>query len=683
MQTATHAVGIDLGTTFSCIAYLNEHGEPITLANQEGELATPSVVMFDGEEPVVGTEALRNSIVRPDEVVQNSKRYIGLPQHYWNINGKKYTPVDIATLILKKLISAAQEKIGPIEQAVITVPAQFSDAQRHATMQAGLNAGLQRVDIINEPVAAALCYVLGTEGLWFTKLANEQKILVYDLGGGTFDLSLVRYRQTEVSVIKSSGDLHLGGVDWTRILANAIADQFTKEFNADPRQDPESLQFLVLEAEQAKRSLTVRPKAALTCQHSHHRKTYQVLQEQFLKLAKPLLDKTVRITQDMLRDEKGKVRWGQVNVVLTTGGSSRMPMIRDKLKEISGTTINTSLSPDQSISHGATYYAGMLLTDSKFAKSILNEKATAKLGAIKQRSVNARSLGVMVRDPATGKKFPHYLIPANTPLPTNVTHKYGTVQKNQQKVRLEIVESGTSQTSPLAILGDCVIEQLPPNLPEGSEIAVKIKYDEQARVHVSAKDMTSGKIATAEIIRQENLVHQLESMENERDEGIDLAMLDPSFHQGDPSPQKQSKGKQKRRTAKTSQKPATSTSSETSSSSRKSKGQEKSRSMPTPKPRSIPAAKTLEESSKPVPLCNRCGEPLNDRKVCPKCGPKPTRKKSSRSQQSSSAKRASSSKPTQTSKRKTSSQSPSANNSDLTGLPPIDDDQFLDLGGNG
>ena len=231
---AVQAVGIDLGTTYSVVSHLNESGEPVTIPNQEGELATPSVVLFEGEQPIVGTEALRNSIRFPDRVVENSKRFMGDVGKRWRINDRPYSPVDIATLILKKLVSAAQEKIGQISQAVITVPAQFSDAQRHATIQAGHAAGLERVDVINEPVAAALCYVLGSEGLWFSELAGEQRILVYDLGGGTFDLSLVRYRQDEVTVIASSGDLHLGGINWNEALVDAIAGQFAKSFRDDP-----------------------------------------------------------------------------------------------------------------------------------------------------------------------------------------------------------------------------------------------------------------------------------------------------------------------------------------------------------------------------------------------------------------------------------------------------------------
>jgi molecular chaperone DnaK len=506
---AVQAVGIDLGTTYSVIAHLNESGEPVTIPNQEGELATPSVVLFDGDRPIIGTEALRNSIRFPDRVVENSKRFVGDVGKRWWINDRPYSPVDIASLILKKLVSAAQEKIGQISQAVITVPAQFSDAQRHATIQAGHAAGLERVDVINEPVAAALCYVLGSEGLWFSELAGEQRILVYDLGGGTFDLSLVRYRKDEVTVIASSGDLNLGGINWNEALVEAIAGQFLKAFRDDPRSDPESLQALSLEVEQAKRGLSVRPRAALTCSHGGHRKTYQVELEQFQRLTKPLVDRTEEITLKLLKDNK--LGWAHVDVVLVTGGASRMPMIRSRLKQLSGRTLNTTLSPDLSIAHGATYYSGMLLSNDKFARSILSEDATRRLAKIKQQSVNARELGILIRDMNTQKRIPHYLIPANTPLPASSTQQFGTVIPGQRRVHLVIVESGTSAEQPYVVLGDCRIDGLPPNLPEGSKIDVTISYDPQASVHVSAKDAASGKSAHTEILRQENIVAQLAS----------------------------------------------------------------------------------------------------------------------------------------------------------------------------
>ncbi|WP_010584383.1 Hsp70 family protein [Schlesneria paludicola] len=500
----THAVGIDLGTTYSCIAYLNEHGEPITIPNKDGELSTPSVVLFEGGEVIVGTEAMRNSIRSPDRVVVHAKRYMGNLGHRWKIAGKSYSPVEISTFILKSLLDSARERIGVVERAVITVPAQFSDSQRQATAEAGKRAGLKQVDIINEPVAAALCFVLGTEGIWFSELATAQTVMVVDLGGGTFDLSLVKYQKNEVSVIATGGDLHLGGLDWNNALETAIGKQFQKEFDVDPTRDRESSQALALEAEQTKRSLSVRPRAAMTVASGGHRKTYQIELEQFERLTKPLVDRVEKLTVGLLAERK--MGWAKVDVVLTTGGSSRMPMIRSMLKRLSGRTLNTSLSPDQSIAHGATYYAGMLLTNNAFAKSILSSDASSRLSQFKQKSVNARALGVLVRDTELQQRVPHYLLPANTPLPASVSHIYGTVSDDQRRVGLRIVESGTAADSSFVELGLCQIEPLPENLPAETEIEVTITYDEQARVHVSAKVLATGQEARTEIIRTENLI---------------------------------------------------------------------------------------------------------------------------------------------------------------------------------
>ncbi len=233
-MSGVHAVGIDLGTTYSCLSYLTRQGEPVSLPNHEGELSTPSVVFFDGDEVIVGTEALRNAVAQPDRVVQNAKRFMGDPNKSWVIDGRVYRPADISALVLRKLLESAAEHLGPIRHAVVTVPAQFSDIQRQDTIDAAHKAGLDRVDLINEPVAAALCYVLGTEGMWFSELAAEQKIMVYDLGGGTFDLSLVSYAQNAVNVISSAGDLHLGGIDWNAELEKFACQLFTQESIDDP-----------------------------------------------------------------------------------------------------------------------------------------------------------------------------------------------------------------------------------------------------------------------------------------------------------------------------------------------------------------------------------------------------------------------------------------------------------------
>lgn len=591
---ATQAVGIDLGTTYSCIAVLNEHGEPISIPNPEGELSTPSVVFFDHGEEIVGVEALRNAVSRPDRVVQNAKRYMGDPRKKWTVGGRTYSPTDIASLILRQLLSNAENYLSTkIEQAVITVPAQFSDAQRAATVQAGKQAGLSKVDIINEPVAAALCYVLGTEGMWFTELANEQTILVYDLGGGTFDLSLVRYKADEVRVVTSTGDLHLGGIDFNQLLLDDVADQFARDFNSDPRDNPESLQYLSWEVEQTKRSLTVRPRATINVQHTGHRKSYHLDQTRFNELAAPLVKRTEDITQQMLKDRK--LGWARVDVVLMTGGSSRMPMIRDMLKRISGRTINTSLSPDQSIAHGATYYSGMLLSQSEYVNSILSNEVSARLKKVKQKSVTARALGILIRDLRTNDRVPYYLIEPNSQLPAAATHVFGTVVDNQKRVHLQIVESGARPDLPYVKLGSCVIDNLPPDLKRDSEIAVTIRYDESARVHVSAKDVTSGNEVTTEIVRLENVVST--EVEESQDEIPVQAAPQPIL----PPVEKL--------VAKPQSAPATRAAES------------------HPKPKSGPIQATLssfeldlDSADIPVALCNKCGEALNTRGVCTVCG---------------------------------------------------------------
>ncbi|MFK7778751.1 MAG: Hsp70 family protein [Gimesia sp.] len=575
------AVGIDLGTTYSCIAHLNEHGEPVTIPNQEGELSTPSVAMFDGGEVIVGTEALRHAIVNPRTVIQHAKRFLGKSDFRWEIDGRYFTPIDISSFVLKKLLAAATERIGPVETAVITVPALFSDVQRQETITAAKQAGLKQVDLINEPVAAALCYVLGSEGMWFAELAEEQQILVYDLGGGTFDLSLVKYQKDEVNVIASGGDLKLGGIDWNSKLQAAIAEEFVNEFGVNPCNDPESLQYLANEVEQAKRSLTVRPKTTLACQLGSTRKTYQITQAQFEQLTKELVDRTTSITKALLKDNK--MGWAHVDVVLTTGGSSRMPMIRDALKKASGTTKNLSLPPDQSIAHGAAYYAGMLLSNRDYAKSILTTAAAGRLSKMKQHSVNARSLGFLVRDQKGQQRMPHYLLPANTKLPASVKHTYGTVSPNQRRVHLKLIESGASQDEPFVILGNCVIEGLPENLPVDSKIEVLMEYDSEARVHVSARDLASGKAAEIEITREQNLIQG----------SLDKAQLnEPS--QVDEDLSNTNMMKEVLAQAESIDQPA------------------KARKPPkkpvqSTKPR--PVTRGLDSSERPVALCNQCGDP--------------------------------------------------------------------------
>ncbi len=602
------AVGIDLGTTYSCISYLTPQGQPVTVPNQEGELTTPSVVLFDGDEAIVGSEALRNAVAHPTRVIQHAKRFMGDPKKTWVIDGKTYRPEDISAIILRKLLAAAEERLGmPVKQAVVTVPAQFSDIQRQKTAEAGRKAGLERVDIINEPVAASLCYVLG-EGMWFAELANDQTVMVFDLGGGTFDLSLVRYNKEKVTVVASGGDLQLGGLDWNKALENFACDLFSKETSTDPRLDLETMQSLSLEIEQAKRSLSVRSKALITLQHQGRRKVISVERPQFETLTQPLLKQVEEITRGLLK--ANKLGWAKVDAVLIVGGSTRMPMVRDLLKRMSGTTVNATLSPDQSISHGAAYYAGMLLSGEQFARSILSKEATARLARFQQQSVCARALGILVRDGLTGERVPHYLIAANTPLPCAFQQVFGTVAANQRRVHLHIVESGTSVEDPAVELGECLVEDLPAGLPVATPIEVTIRYDEQARVHVSAVEPKSGKNARASIIRPGHSAGQKTSK-------TDGTILPPE-RTTVPKPVAKAPAPAAPQAVSPPPLPASAR-----VASPAPPPLPVSAGAPAAKPKAKGTAvtsKMLDAAERPIPLCNKCGEPLDARGRCPACG---------------------------------------------------------------
>ena len=596
----THAIGIDLGTTYSCLAVLNEHGQPTTIPNQEGELSTPSVVFFDEHEAIVGTEALRNAIAFPDRVIQNAKRFIADPNKSWQIDDTEFSPQQVSTLILKKLISAAQDQLGQIDEAVVTVPAQFSDAQRDATIQAAKAAGLKQVEIINEPVAAALCHVLGSEGLAFTELAIDQQLLVFDLGGGTLDLAIVSYTSDEVRVVASDGDLELGGLDWTQTLVDLAAQKFIKDFHSDPRTHPKSHQFLALEAEQAKRSLSVRPRAAITVQHDGQQKTYQIELTEFVTTCAELLQRSETVTKRILNDQG--YGWAHVDVVLTTGGASRMPMIKESLQTLSGRTLNSTLSPDQSIAHGAAYYAGMLLANRQHAQTVFNQQATERLQGIQQKSVNARALGILIRNTTTGKKVPHYLIPANTPLPAQATQTFGTVVDHQTRVHVKIVESGAGPGKPHTILGDCMITDLPTDLSEGSEVDVTISYDHEARVHISAKERLSGLSAEARLVRPENISGQLQKTTATQPENT-TATQPPT-----PTPTP----------VTTESIPEEETPSIDSNASMSINQLNAEIASLSGQFQVVPTDPL--ESEQPIALCNFCAEPLHRKGHCTKCG---------------------------------------------------------------
>lgn len=501
------AVGIDFGTTYSSISYLDAQGNPHLIPNEAGEFSIPSAIFFSEQGVTVGNKALKNVITHPDQVMLYPKKYIGEKGRHWSFFGKEYTAVSLSAIIIKQLLRNAEKQLGQIEHAVITVPAQFSEPQRQAVVVAGKMAGLKSIDLINEPVSAALCYVLGEEGLWFSELTRDQTILVFDLGGGTFDLSLVKYSQNSVRVLGGGGHLKLGGLDWSRCLEKLIVSRFSRLVKQDLRKNRQFRQSLMWDAEQLKCRLSHNLLDEIRCEHGKFKSTFKISQEEFERITQPLVEKTVHLTQKLL--ESHKMGWAHIDAVLLAGGATQMPMIRKRVKQISGRTLNTSLSPEKSIAQGAAYYSGMLLSNKKFAKSIFEKKAKKRLANMRQHSVTSRALGFMVRNGENTGRVPHYLIPQNTVLPTSVTQQFETVRRGQEMIKLPIVESPLTDESGPARIGDCVIDHLPPGLPEGSQILVTMHYDESARLEVSARELNSGNETRISIKREEKEIQQV------------------------------------------------------------------------------------------------------------------------------------------------------------------------------
>ncbi|HJZ59951.1 MAG TPA: Hsp70 family protein, partial [Gemmataceae bacterium] len=320
-------IGIDLGTTFCAVASLDDRGRSVTLPNRDGEVLTPSAVYLapDGS-AVVGQPALDMALEQPERVAMLIKRRMGLPEYGRKVAGRTFRPETLAAVILRKLALDAASHVGPEPQCVITVPAYFDDTRRKATMDAGRIAGLEVLDILDEPSAAALAYSLqqatGTtpEGLAALVPPSEgpRTVLVYDLGGGTFDVTLVRLSKKKFQVLAIEGDVRLGGKDWDDRLVNWSADQFARQFRADPRTDEQSLAMLHAAAERAKRTLSKVEQTSITVAHGGHKLTLPLTRSEFEKLTQDLLVRT-RLTTQQVLNQSG-LGWEKVDKVLMVGG---------------------------------------------------------------------------------------------------------------------------------------------------------------------------------------------------------------------------------------------------------------------------------------------------------------------------------------------------------------------------
>ncbi|MFO0936138.1 MAG: Hsp70 family protein [Gemmataceae bacterium] len=488
-------IGIDLGTTFSAIATLDDRGKPTTLPNRDGDMITPSAVyLSDDGQAVVGQPALDVGLEQPDRVATLMKRMMGHEDYGRIVAGRHFRPETLSAVVLRKLANDAEMHVGPVSQVVITVPAYFDDTRRKATMDAGKIAGLDVIDILDEPSAAALAYTVQHGG--DIPPDAPKTVLVYDLGGGTFDVTMVKLGKKKFQVLAIEGDVRLGGKDWDDRVVNYVADKFQEQFGSNPRDDAQSLAQLQASAERAKRTLSKVEPATVTCNHDGKKLSVSLTRDAFENLTRDLLVRT-RLTTQQVLSQAGKT-WPDVDKVLMVGGSTHMPMTGKMLKDLTGKEPDRSLAVSEVVARGAAVHAG--ITMAKLSK--LSPGAGGLVDVV-EISVNAHSLGVEVRK--DDDRLNDKLIVKNTQLPAAVSRVYYTAKDKQTKVRARILQGEAKQAAACIPVGECWIEGLPEDLKKGSPVQVRCGVAANGRIEVMALDMTSGRAARAEIHRSGGL----------------------------------------------------------------------------------------------------------------------------------------------------------------------------------
>jgi molecular chaperone DnaK len=493
MDQPFQAIGIDLGTTFSVLARMNERGQPVTVVNGEGDRLTPSVVLFEGEDVVVGKEALKAVVTEANQVAECSKRDVGHRVYHKVLEGKQYPPEVIEAFILNKMRLDAERQIGPIDKVVITVPAYFDEVRRKATQDSGYMAGFEVLDIINEPTAAAVAFgfqqgYLNNDG----RSPAPQKILVYDLGGGTFDVTVMEIAGTSFNALATDGDVRLGGYDWDQRLVDLVAENFIRQFQADPREDTAAAGKLWRECEDAKRTLSARQKAAVACDYQGHSARIEVTREQFEEATLDLLDRTRFTTVQTLK--AAGLEWTDISRALLVGGSTRMPMVREMLRQLSGKEPDDSVAADEAVAQGAALHASLILA-----------RQAGRPETFKIKNVNSHSLGVVGVETLTKRRRNGILIPRNTPLPVTAKRTFKTTKANQRSIRVDIVEGESASADDCNLIGHCSVRDLPPNLPAQHPVDVLFHYQQDGRLKVRVTvPNTNNQIAT-EIARENSL----------------------------------------------------------------------------------------------------------------------------------------------------------------------------------
>ncbi len=511
-------IGIDLGTTNSCVAVM-EGGQPTVIANTEGSRTTPSVVAFTKTgERLVGEPAKRQAVTNAEKTISSIKRDMGTDRGRV-IDGKKYSPQQISAMILQKLKADAENYLGEkVTEAVITVPAYFNDAQRQATKDAGKIAGLEVKRIINEPTAAALAYGLDNE--------KEQKIMVYDLGGGTFDVSIIEIGDGVIEVLATNGDTHLGGDDFDQRLIDWMVSEFKKTNGVDLSKDKMALQRLKEAAEKAKKELSSAtttninlPFISMNADGPLHFDV-NLTRAKFDELTSDLVEKTAIPVQNAMRD--AGLTNADLGQVLLVGGSTRIPAVQEKVRQLTGKEPSKSLNPDECVALGASIQGGKLAGDAGAGEILLLDVTPLSLSIETMGGIATR------------------LIERNTTIPTRKSQVFSTAADNQTAVDINVVQGERQFARDNKSLGQFRLDGIPPAMRGVPQIEVTFDIDANGIVNVSAKDLGTGKeqhititagsnMSDAEIDRAVKEATEYEAQDKKRKEAIDARNDADSF----------------------------------------------------------------------------------------------------------------------------------------------------------
>ncbi len=535
--------GIDLGTTYSSIAYVDEFGKAVIIPNAENERVTPSVVFFDEDSIVVGDVAKESAKLYPDDVVCFIKRSMGEPNFVFIHHSEQYRAEEISAYILKKLAQDAEQYLGEkVTDVVITCPAYFGINEREATRKAGEIAGFNVRQIINEPTAAAIAY--GS-----LDSTEDKVVLVYDLGGGTFDITMIDIRKDSVEVICTGGDHHLGGKDWDDRIVAYLVERFQEETKTDEDilDDPDTWQDLQLSAEKAKKILSQRPKTPVSVTHGGERIKIILEREKFEEITQDLLERTIEFTREMLQEAKKK-GYDHFDEFILVGGATRMPQVVERIKK-EFKIMPKIFDPDEAVAKGAAIYGWKLALNDKLiqrlsaqtkkpiqqiedipemiegeiitvedvkeaARQVANETGytlpSVESTMLRVKNVTSKSFGVVAHNPAD-EEIVFNLVLRNTTVPVARKQIFYTAVQNQKSVLIRIMESETSKVEiPVsnAVEIKTAVLNLPPNLPADLPIEITFVLNEEGRLYITAMETSQSRqidvvVDTASVIQGE------------------------------------------------------------------------------------------------------------------------------------------------------------------------------------